>query len=495
MKAAAILAIDQGTTGSRVILYNQNGKVLSSAYREHKQYFPKPGWVEHDPMEILRNLFAITREALQKARLVPTAIAAIGITNQRETSVIWNPKTGRPVYPAIVWQDRRTASMMDEMRGRGIEADIRRRTGLVLDPYFSASKIAWVLKHRSALRRQRLCFGTMDSWLLWQLTGEHKTDFTNASRTLLFNIQSKRWDPVLLKHFRIPESWLPQALPSASLFGKTRKAGPFAAGIPVQAILGDQQAALFGQSCYRKGEMKNTYGTGCFVVVNLGGRSVKTPSGVLQTIACDSEGKPVYALEGSIFMGGAVLQWLRDKMVFFAKAADSEAIARRAESKSGVVFVPAFVGLGSPYWNSQVRGMIAGLTRGTRREEITLAALESIAHQTDDVVELFKKYAGQTSRVLKVDGGATSNRFLMQYQADVLNREVWVSDIQESTAWGVAKLAGKSSGYWPDLSPLDRNRRYRKFRPEMKPTDRSSVRMRWKQAVRMLLNGNLSVSC
>ncbi len=493
MKPRAVLAIDQGTTGTRAILFDQNASFLSSAYQEFSQFYPQPGWVEHDPLEIWKSCRAVISQALTKVRLDASRIETIGITNQRETTILWDKTTGKPVHRAIVWQDRRTAHLTSALRQAGCEPVIREKTGLVLDPYFSASKIRWLLEHIPGLRRKaergKIAFGTIDTWLLWNLTGGkvHSTDFTNASRTLLFNIKTRQWDPALLKIFKIPEAILPEVKDSGACFGYTFGQPPLGGGTAINAILGDQQAALYGQSCYEKGRAKNTYGTGCFLMMNMGRKFIKPPFGLLSTLACDGEGKPVYALEGAIFIAGAAIQWLRDGLGFFRHAGETEKLARSVNDSGGVVVIPALAGLGSPYWNPHVRGMITGLTRGTRREHIIRATLESLAHQTADVMELMEKYSGHSVKELKVDGGATANHWLMQYQADLLNLPVLVSERAESTAWGAAKLAGHSVRFWPSLKRIDERQKYRKCAPKMKSAERKKSRLIWKQEIERLL--------
>ncbi|HXV27350.1 MAG TPA: glycerol kinase GlpK, partial [bacterium] len=471
MKRRAVLAIDQGTTGTRAILFDEKASFLSSAYQEFTQHYPHPGWVEHNPVEIWKSTLSVISQALKKARLHASSLCAIGITNQRETTILWDKATGKPVHRAIVWQDRRTASLTSSLRKDGFEPLFRKKTGLILDPYFSASKIHWLLQHVPGLKSKaeagKIAFGTVDSWLLWRLTGgkSHKTDFTNASRTLLFNIRTHRWDPELLKVFRIPEALLPEAADSNAHFGETLSQGPLTKGIPITAIMGDQQAALYGQACYKEGQVKNTYGTGCFLVMNLGKKLLKPPFGLLTTLACDEEGKSCYALEGSIFIAGAAIQWLRDGLGFFHHARETEELARKVPDSGGVVVIPALTGLGSPYWNPHARGMITGLTRGTRREHIVRATLESLAHETADVMERMVKYSGRAVKELKVDGGATANRFLMQFQADILNKPVLVSERAESTAWGAAKLAARTVNLWPSLKAIDQKQKSRRFHP------------------------------
>ncbi len=492
MKPLAVLAIDQGTTGSRAILYDGRANKIASSYTEFRQYYPHPGWVEHNAAEIWNTVRDVSAKALKQAGLKSSRLAGIGITNQRETTVLWDKKTGKPVHHAIVWQDRRTAPYTQKLKRRGVEKTIRHKTGLVLDPYFSGTKIQWLLEHVPGLMKRakagRILFGTMDTWLLWKLTGgkAHATDLTNASRTLLLNIRTRRWDPQLLRIFRIPSGILPEVKESGALFGKTESRAPFTRGIPIAAIMGDQQAALYGQGCYRPGQLKNTYGTGSFVVINMGKRYRKPPFGLLSTLACDQNGNSVYALEGSIFISGAAIQWLRDGLHFFKHAKESEQLARRVKDTGGVVLIPALTGLGAPYWDPRARGMISGLTRGTTREHIIRAALEGIAHQSADVVDWMKKNSPYPIRQLKVDGGATANRFLMQFQADILGLPVMVSDLAESTAWGVAKLAAHRTGFWRSLSRMDRRRRYRRFAPRMKAGDRAAQRDLWRQAMQRL---------
>lgn len=493
MKRRVILALDQGTTGTRAILYDQNASSVASAYQEFTQYYPRPGWVEHDPLEIWQSTLNVIKQALQKSKLSSSQIIAIGITNQRETTLLWDRKTGRPIHRALVWQDRRTAPLTEKFKKQGLEKKIHAKTGLVLDPYFSASKIHWMLEHIPGLRKKaqsgQILFGTMDTWLLWKLTGgrSHATDYTNASRTLLFNIKTKKWDEELLKYFSVPKTILPQTQASGSQFGSTVKQGPLQAGIPILAIMGDQQAALYGQACYKKGEAKNTYGTGCFIMMNLGSQVHRVPKGLLLTLACDIQGKPVYALEGSIFIAGAAIQWLRDGLQFFKQAKESESLARSVSDSGGVTVIPALAGLAAPYWNPHVRGMITGLTRGTTRAHIVRATLESLAQQTADVMECMEQFAGGAVRQLKVDGGATHNQFLMQFQADLLGLPVLVSDLPESTAWGVGKLAAKIADFWPSLKAIDSRRKYRLFKPRMKFSLRHKFRKIWKHEIQRLL--------
>ncbi|MFH2203465.1 MAG: glycerol kinase GlpK [Elusimicrobiota bacterium] len=481
MGSALILAIDQGTTGTRAVLYDAAGRTVGTAYREFRQFYPRPGWVEHDAEEIWRSTAAVIRSALAGRT---DQVAAIGITNQRETTVLWDRDTGKPVRRAIVWQDRRTAPECERLKRRGHERMVRAKTGLVLDPYFSATKIAWLLDRDAALRRRaaagKVLFGTIDSWLLWKLTGGrvHATDFTNASRTLLLNIKTGSWDPELLRLCKIPRAMLPEVMDCGARFGVTAR-GALPAGIPIRAMMGDQQAALYGQGCHRAGQVKNTYGTGCFVVVNRGKRLRRVPAGLLATLACDEKGNKNYALEGSIFVAGAAVQWLRDGLGLVKRASETERMARRVKDSGGVTVVPALTGLGAPYWAPDARGMITGLTRGTTREHIVRATLESIAQQTADVIERF----GGRLRELKVDGGATANRFLMQFQADILGIPILLSDIAESTAWGAAALAGRSAGVWA----ATKKRKYRTFKPRLSRARARELRARWKREISRLL--------
>lgn len=437
---------------------------------------------------------AVVGQVLQKTHLKASQIISIGITNQRETTVLWDRNTGQPVHHAIVWQDRRTAEHCAFLKKKGLEKKIRFKTGLVLDPYFSATKISWLLKHVKGLkekaRRGDILFGTMDTWLLWKMTGGqvHATDFTNASRTLLFDIRHHRWDRGLLKIFGVPEKMLPKVLPSAADYGTTVPSGKLPGGIPIRALIGDQQAALYGQSCYKKGDVKNTYGTGCFVVCHLGQKLPRQiPFGLLGTLACDEEGKPAYALEGSVFIGGAVIQWIRDGLHLVRHASETEDKIEGLKDTGGVILIPAFAGMGSPYWNPNVRGMISGITRGTTAAHLIRAALESIAQQSADVIEQMEK-TGTRVHELRVDGGATSNQFLMQFQADLLRIPILVSDRSESTAWGAAKLAAHASGFWPKLQTIDRKIRYKRFVPKMKPSQAAHSRKIWKREVQKLLS-------
>lgn len=489
-----ILAIDQGTTGTRVLVVDKKGVIKVRSYREFPQYFPRPGWVEHNPHGIFEGALEVAREAFRHSGIQPSEIAAIGITNQRETTVLWDRVTGRALHKAIVWQDRRTSDFCDKLRKLGCERHVRNKTGLFLDPYFSGTKVRWLLRHIPGaglkVKRGRLLFGTMDTWLLWNLTGgqAHATDYSNASRTLLFNIRTRSWDKELLSLFGVPASCLPESKPSVGYFGRTVKIGPFPSGIPIYGMVGDQQAALYGQGCYEPGTIKNTYGTGCFVVLNTGSRWVLSKKGLVTTLACDRWGKPVFALEGSIFIGGAVMQWIRDGLGIIKKASDSEKLAASVSDTGGVYVVPAFVGLGAPYWDSHARGAILGITRGTRREHIVRAALDSIAYQTVDVIRAMRADSQLRIRELKVDGGATQNRYLMQFQADMLGFPVKRTSVLESTAWGAAKLAGIGAGFWRDTREIDGALRYRPFRPRFSDRRRKETYQGWLKSVARVLS-------
>ncbi len=496
MRCEYILALDQGTTGSRAFLLDQKSRVVASAYKEFKQYFPKPGWVEHDAEEIWKSCVDVIKGVLRKAKVPVSQIAAIGITNQRETTVVWDRKTGKPVARAIVWQCRRTSDVCRRLSKH--RALFKRKTGLVLDPYFSGTKIQWILDNVKGLRQRAqkgdICFGTIDSWLIWKLTGgtQHVTDMTNASRTLVFNIRHFQWDKELLKILRIPQSVLPHVQHSGSVFGKTKKAAsPLPEGIPIAAVLGDQQAALYGQGCYDAGTMKNTYGTGCFIVLNTGKKLIYSKKGLLSTIASDAKGRPVYAMEGSIFIAGAVVQWLRDQLGIIKTAADIENLIKGVKDTQGVYFVPAFTGLGAPYWDSEARGIITGLTRGAHAGHIARAALEAIAYQTKDVFDIMQKEFHEGSKVpaLRVDGGACQNDFLMQFQADILGAKIIRPKMIDSTVFGVAQLAGVTVGLWKGKQDLVKmHKKDREFLPKMSLKDRKTLYAGWLTAIRGLTN-------
>ena len=485
-----ILSFDQGTTSSRSIIFNENGNIISTAQKEFKQIFPKPGWVEHDPAEIWSTQLGTAAEAITKASLTVQDIAAIGITNQRETTVVWNRKSGAPLYNAIVWQDRRTASYCDELKQQGHASMIRQKTGLIIDVYFSATKLKWILDHVDGAREKaangELCFGTIDTWLLWNLTqGKvHATDVTNASRTMLFNIHSLQWDDELLSLFDIPKSVLPEVRSSSEIYGHTQNILS-AKNIPVAGIAGDQQAALFGQMCTQPGMVKNTYGTGCFMLMNTGEKPVLSKNNLLTTIAWQLKGKTVYALEGSVFIAGAVVQWLRDGLGIISHSAHVEQLAKEVTSGEGVYLVPAFAGLGAPYWNQHARGTIVGITRGTTSAHIARAALESIAYQTMDVINAMQADANITVKELRVDGGATANDLLMQFQSDMLNTKVIRPKITETTALGAAYLAGLAVGYWQNPDEVASQWQVEKaFEPQMPQKEIAELIKGWKRAVR-----------
>jgi len=495
MKGPAILTIDQGTTGTTVLVLDGRGAIRGRGYAELPQHFPKPGWVEHDGEEIWATVLEATRAAIAAADLAPRAIVGVGITNQRETSLLWERKSGRPIGRALVWQDRRTAERCAALARRGLEREVRRRTGLRLDPYFSGTKLEWMLAHggRARARSGWLAFGTVDTWLVWKLTGGqvHATDPTNASRTLLFDIGKRAWDPAMLRLFGVPAPLLPEVRPSCGAFGVTRGVEGLPDGIPITGIAGDQQAALFGQGCVNAGQSKNTYGTGCFMLLHTGASRRLSRSGLLTTIACGPQGEPAYALEGSVFIAGAAIQWLRDGLRILENAAASAAMAQSVEDSGGVVLVPAFVGLGAPYWRPEVRGAILGLTRGVTRAHLTRAALESLAFQTRDVFDAMARDAGKRVTVLRVDGGAAANDFLMQYQADLLGVAVERPKVVETTALGAGLLAGLAVGVWRSPAELARIRAVdRLFKPRKSRAWREAEYARWKAAVRTLLRSD-----
>jgi glycerol kinase len=483
-----ILALDQGTTSSRAIVFDHNGKPAATAQKEFTQHYPKPGWVEHNADEIWSSQLGVANEAIAAAGLKSTDIAAIGITNQRETTIVWDRKTGKPVHNAIVWQDRRTADFCDNLKKEIFATKIPEKTGLIIDAYFSATKIRWILDNVSNAREKAqkgdLAFGTVDSWLIWNLTrGKvHVTDVTNASRTMLYNIHTLQWDEELLKIFDIPASILPEVKSSSEPYGNTD--GCFSSSIPVAGIAGDQQAALFGQMCVEPGMVKNTYGTGCFMVMNIGTRPIESKSKLLTTIAWKVGNKTEYALEGSIFIAGAVVQWLRDSLGIIKNSSDVEKLAAKVKSSEGVYFVPAFAGLGAPYWNQHARGTITGLTRGSTAAHIARAALDSIAYQTLEVLQAMKNDSGINIRELRVDGGATVNNNLMQFQADLLQANVVRPKITETTALGAAYLAGLAVNYWNDLKEIREQWQVdRVFKPSIPGYETLSLVKGWKQAI------------
>ncbi len=483
-----ILSLDQGTTSSRAIIFDKEGQVIAVAQKEFKQYYPQSGWVEHDAQEIWSSQLSVATEAVAKAGLRADSIAAIGITNQRETTIIWDRATGRPIHSAIVWQDRRTAGYCDELKEKGHGETIREKTGLLIDAYFSASKINWLLDHvegaREKAERGELAFGTVDSWLVWNLTGgeKHVTDATNASRTMLFNIHTLQWDEELLKLFDVPKSMLPEVRSSSEIYGTTA-ANILAARIPIAGIAGDQQAALFGQLCTKPGMVKNTYGTGCFMLMNIGDKPVLSSNNLVTTIAWQLGDKVSYALEGSIFIGGAIVQWLRDGLGIIRKSSDVEELASKVADTGGVYLVPAFAGLGAPHWDPYARGTIVGLTRGSTAAHIARAALEGIAFQTVDILRAMEADAGTEIKELRVDGGATANNLLLQFQADILQTEVVRPQITETTAIGAAYLAGLAVGLWKHPDEIQNQWQIDKtFEPDM-AYDHGSALKSWHRAV------------
>ena len=483
-----VLALDQGTTSSRVALVDEQQKIVSVLAREFPQIYPREGWVEHDPMDIWSSQYGVMMETLAKSGVSVKDIAAIGITNQRETTIVWEKATGKPVYNAIVWQCRRSADAIDELKKHGYAEIIREKTGLIPDAYFSASKIQWILDNvegaRTRAEKGELLFGTVDTWLIWKLTEGrvHATDTTNASRTMLFNINTMDWDEELLQLFGIPREMLPQVKSSGEIFGYARLNGE---DVPIAGVAGDQQAALFGQTCYDKGDAKNTYGTGCFLLMNAGETRPKSENGLLVTIAATLAGeKPQYALEGSVFIGGAIIQWLRDEMRFIEKSSEAEYYAKQVPDCGGVYIVPAFTGIGAPYWDMYARGAIFGVTRGTKREHIIRASQESIAYQSADLVTAMQKDTGMTLKRLQVDGGASRDSFLMQFQADILDAEVRKPASHESTALGVASLAGLSVGVWENREQIKALQKTdRIYLPSMAQEDREEKLKKWHRAV------------
>jgi glycerol kinase len=483
-----ILSLDQGTTSSRAIIFDHNGLPVAVAQKEFTQHFPKPGWVEHDPDEIWSTQAGVAMEAITKAGIESVNIASIGITNQRETTIVWNRKTGKPVYNAIVWQDRRTSDFCDKLKNEGQSRNILEKTGLIIDAYFSATKVKWILDNvkgaRNLAEQGQLAFGTVDSWLVWNLTrgGLHITDVSNASRTMLFNIHSLKWDEELLKIFDIPASMLPEVRSSSEVYGNT--VGQFASSIPVAGIAGDQQAALFGQMCIEPGMVKNTYGTGCFMMMNIGNKPIESRSRLLTTVAWRIGKETSYALEGSIFIGGAVVQWLRDGLGIIKKSGDIEKLAAKVKDSDGVYFVPAFAGLGAPHWNQHARGTMVGITRGSTSSHIARAALDSIAYQTLEVLLAMQKDSRIDIRELRVDGGATVNNQLMQFQSDLLQAKVVRPKITETTALGAAYLAGLAVNYWSDIKEIKQQWQMdRTFSPQIKAADTLSLIKGWHRAV------------
>lgn len=485
-----IVALDQGTTSSRAIVLDHDANIVALSQREFSQHYPKPGWVEHDPLDIWASQSSTLVEVLAHADIRSDQIAAIGITNQRETTIIWDKNTGKPVYNAIVWQDPRTADYCDTLKKQGMEADIRETTGLVINPYFSGTKIKWILDHtegaRERAKKGELLFGTVDSWLVWKMTQGrvHITDYTNASRTMLFNIHTLQWDQAMLDLFDIPREMLPEVRSSSEIYGQTNIGGKGGTRIPIAGIAGDQQAALYGQLCVQPGMAKNTYGTGCFMLMNTGEKAISSSNGLLTTIACGPRGEVNYALEGAVFIGGAAVQWLRDEMKLINDAADSEYFALKVKDTNGIYVIPAFTGLGAPYWDPYARGAILGLTRGANANHIIRATLESIAWQTRDVLEAMQHDANTCLRALRVDGGAVANNFLMQFQADALGTCVQRPMVREVTALGAAYLAGLAVGFWQDLDEVrTKSIIEREFLPDMEEDKRDALYAGWKKAV------------
>ncbi len=488
-----VMALDQGTTSSRCILFDKAGKIHCMSQKEFTQFYPRPGWVEHNPKEIWSSQLAVATECMAMTGVGASQIAAIGITNQRETTILWDKNTGEPVYNAIVWQCRRTSDMIGELKKDGFDRKIREKTGLVPDAYFSASKIAWILQNVPGAREKaengELLFGTVDTWLIWNLTrgAVHATDYSNASRTMLFDIRRLCWDEEIMERFQIPARLLPAVHPSSHIFGHT-DASVLGGEIPIAGAAGDQQAALFGQCCFEKGEVKNTYGTGCFLLMNTGEDAIASGSGLLTTIAAGTSHKPEYALEGSVFVAGAGVQWLRDSMRMIRTAPQSQEYCETVEDTAGVYLVPAFAGMGAPYWNQYARGTVVGLTRGCTKEHFIRATLESIAYQTADVIQAMEQDSGIRLKNLKVDGGASSNDFLMQFQADIVDTQVHRPECIETTALGAAYLAGLATGYWCDKEEIKENWQIGKvFEASMSDEKRAALLKGWKRAVKCAL--------
>ncbi|MBR4949984.1 MAG: glycerol kinase GlpK [Clostridia bacterium] len=483
-----VISLDQGTTSSRAIIFDKEQNIVEMAQKEFEQIYPKTGFVEHNPMDIYLTQYSVLTEVIQKSGIDIKEVAAIGITNQRETTILWDKKTGRPVYNAIVWQCRRTAPICEKLKGGKFEEYVKENTGLLIDAYFSATKIKWILDNvdgaREKAEKGEILFGTVDTWLLWKLTNGkvHKTDYTNASRTMLFNIRELCWDKYILKELNIPEAILPKVCKSSEIFGETEI---FGEKVPISGIAGDQQAALFGQGCFSKGEAKNTYGTGCFLLMNTGETICESKSGLLSTIAAVTDEKISYAVEGSIFVGGAIIQWLRDELSFFSKSSDCEDLAASVKNNGGVYVVPAFTGLGAPYWDMYARGSIFGLTRGSGKGHITRACLEAIAYQTKDVLDAMKKDTGIPFEELKVDGGASINDILIQFQADILSCPVRRPMIRETTALGAAYLAGLAVGFWENTDEIKNHWRLDKvYTPSMEEKEREALLKNWHKAVK-----------
>ncbi|TKD71006.1 glycerol kinase GlpK [Pseudalkalibacillus hwajinpoensis] len=491
MEKKFILSLDQGTTSSRAILFNKKGEIVNVAQKEFKQHFPKSGWVEHDAQEIWSSILSVMAQVLSSASdLSASDIEAIGITNQRETTVVWDKNTGKPIYNAIVWQSRQTAGIVNELKEQGYEEMVRNKTGLLIDAYFSGTKVKWILDNVEGAREKAengdLLFGTIDSWLIWKLSGgeAHVTDYSNASRTLMYNIYDLEWDDELLEMLSVPKSMLPEVRPSSEVYANTVDYHFFGQNVPIAGVAGDQQAALFGQACYDKGMAKNTYGTGCFMLMNTGEKAVKSENGLLTTIAWGVDGKVEYALEGSIFVAGSAIQWLRDGLRMFSESPESERYAERVKSTEGVYMVPAFVGLGTPYWDSDVKGAVFGLTRGTSKEHFVRATLESLAYQTRDVLDAMTADSGIDLKTLRVDGGVVNNDFLMQFQSDMIGVPVERPTVSETTALGAAYLAGLATGYWKDREEIKQQWMVdHTFDPKMEEEEKEELYSGWKKAV------------
>jgi len=490
-----ILALDQGTTSSRAIIFNKSGEMVGVAQQEFKQIYPQSGWVEHDPKDIRSSQFSSIVQAIVNASINPKDIIALGITNQRETTIVWDKETGEPVYNAIVWQCRRTSEYCESLKKQGLDQLIYDKTGLVLDAYFSATKIKWILDNvhgaREKAKEGKLLFGTVDTYLMWCLSSEknriHATDYTNASRTMLFNIHTLKWDEELLNLFDIPASMLPEVHPSSYLYGYTNEE-EYGFKVPITGVVGDQQGALFGQLCTESGDIKNTYGTGCFMLLNTGDKCVRSENGLVTTLGASLTDKPVYVLEGSVFVGGAVVQWLRDELKLIEKASETEKIASSVKDTNGVYVIPAFVGLGAPYWESNVRGIITGLTRGSNRNHIVRACLEAICYQVYDIYKAMEHDLGKKITSLRVDGGASANNFLLQFQSNILNADVVRPKVVETTALGACYLAGLNVGFWKDIEDIKQNVGLERiFSPEMSQETRDKLLTGWKDAVSLLL--------
>ncbi|NGP43834.1 glycerol kinase GlpK [Bacillaceae bacterium SIJ1] len=485
-----IMALDQGTTSTRAILFNKKGEIVQSAQKEFTQYYPHPGWVEHNANEIWGSILAVIATVFAESGIQPAQIQGIGITNQRETAVIWDKNTGEPIYHAVVWQSRQTSDICEELTQAGYAELVKNKTGLLIDPYFAGTKVKWILDNvegaRERAERGELLFGTIDTWLIWKLSGgqAHVTDYSNASRTLMYNIYELDWDDELLEMLDVPKEMLPEVKPSSTIYANTIDYHFFGQEVPIAGVAGDQQAALFGQACFQKGMAKNTYGTGCFMLMNTGEIPVKSEQGLLTTIAWGVDGKVTYALEGSIFVAGSAVQWLRDGLRMVKKAADTESYAARVSSTEGVYVVPAFVGLGTPYWDSDARGAIFGLTRGTEKEHFIRATLESLAYRTKDVIEVMKEESGITVQTLRVDGGAVKNNFLMKFQSDILGIPVERPVVNETTALGAAYLAGLATGYWKSSEDISQMQEIEQtFTADMDIEHREQLYQGWKKAV------------